>query len=60
MQPHSDKAGGFGLKGLSERVRMLGGSHQVQSALGKGTTISVRIGTERQKGRKGEEEKGSD
>ena len=47
IQPHSDKAGGFGLKGLSERVRMLGGSHQVQSALGKGTMISVRIGTER-------------
>ena len=55
-QPHSDKAGGFGLKGLSERVRMLGGSHQVQSALGKGTTISVRIRTERQKGRRGERE----
>jgi len=58
-QPHADKAGGFGLKGLSERVRMLGGRHMVQSALGKGTTISVRIGTVRQKGRTGEGENGS-
>ncbi|HEX3085996.1 MAG TPA: triple tyrosine motif-containing protein [Pyrinomonadaceae bacterium] len=57
-QPQSDKAGGFGLQGLSERVRMLGGSHQVRSALGNGTTISVRIGREREKGRRGEGEKG--
>jgi signal transduction histidine kinase len=57
-QPHSDKAGGFGLKGLSERVRMLSGTHQVQSGLGKGTTISLRVETERRKGRRGEGEKG--
>src|ERR1041385_5775443 len=57
-QPHPDKTGGFGLKGLSERVRMLGGSHLVHSALGKGTTISVRIRAEGETGRKGEEEIG--
>ena len=43
-QPQPDKAGGFGLKGVSERVRMLGGTHEVQSSLGKGTTIVITIG----------------
>jgi signal transduction histidine kinase/ligand-binding sensor domain-containing protein len=44
-QTLGDKLGGFGLKGLSERVRMLGGNHQVHSALEKGTTIVIRINT---------------
>jgi len=42
-QSQPDKAGGFGLKGLSERVRMLGGTHQVQATLGKGTKIVISI-----------------
>jgi signal transduction histidine kinase/ligand-binding sensor domain-containing protein len=33
----------FGLIGLAERVRILGGSHLVRSAPGAGTTISVTI-----------------
>ena len=37
-------AGQIGLKGLRERVRMLGGTHDVQSLLGKGTTVVIRIG----------------
>lgn len=37
--------GGFGLKGLVERVRMLGGTHKIESAPGRGTVVTVRIGT---------------
>ncbi|HYW71888.1 MAG TPA: two-component regulator propeller domain-containing protein [Pyrinomonadaceae bacterium] len=48
-------AGGFGLKGLSERVRMLGGNFSIRSAPGKGTTVSVIIerAGDREKGSKG-------
>jgi signal transduction histidine kinase len=35
--------GGFGLKGLAERVEMLGATHTIESAPGAGTTIRVRI-----------------
>jgi signal transduction histidine kinase len=38
---------GFGLKGLAERVQMLGGTHTIDSAPGRGTTVTVRIGTGR-------------
>ncbi len=37
-------AGGFGLKGLAERVHMLGGTHTIESGPGRGTTVHVRIG----------------
>ncbi|MGA8015861.1 MAG: histidine kinase [Candidatus Dormiibacterota bacterium] len=33
----------FGLVGMSERVRLAGGSFAVESATGRGTTISVRL-----------------
>jgi signal transduction histidine kinase len=36
--------GGFGLKGLAERVQMLGGTHTIDSGSGRGTTVTVRIG----------------
>jgi signal transduction histidine kinase/ligand-binding sensor domain-containing protein len=36
--------GGFGLKGLAERVHMLGGTHTIDSEPGRGTTVTVRIG----------------
>ena len=39
--------GGFGLKGLAERVQMLGGTHTIDSGPGRGTTVTVRIGTPR-------------
>jgi signal transduction histidine kinase len=41
----NEKAGrdGFGLIGMTERVRILGGTFEVNSAIGEGTTIRVEI-----------------
>jgi len=39
-----DERGGFGLKGLAERVHMLGGTHTIDSGSGRGTTVTVRLG----------------
>ncbi len=36
-------APGFGLAGMSERVRILGGTIAIESAPGQGATITVRI-----------------
>lgn len=46
--------GGFGLKGLAERVHMLGGTHTIESVPGRGTTVRVRIGVRRQEPGRGE------
>ena len=35
--------GGFGLTGLAERVRMLGGTHAIESAPGRGTTVTITL-----------------
>jgi signal transduction histidine kinase len=40
--------GGFGLIRMAERVRMLGGDYTIDSAPGKGTTISIVIEVMRQ------------
>lgn len=37
------KPGGFGLLGIAERVRMLGGTHSIKSEPGKGTVINIGI-----------------
>jgi signal transduction histidine kinase len=37
------RAGGFGLRGIEERVRELGGSLQLTSGLGQGAALSVRL-----------------
>jgi signal transduction histidine kinase len=37
-----DRAG-FGLKGLAERVHMLGGTHTIDSAPGRGTKVSIQL-----------------
>ena len=39
----SRPGGGFGLIGIAERARMLGGRHALQSATGSGTTLTVYI-----------------
>jgi signal transduction histidine kinase/ligand-binding sensor domain-containing protein len=39
----ADDRGGFGLKGLAERVHMLGGTHAIESGPGRGTTMTVRL-----------------
>lgn len=38
-----DKRGSLGLLNMDERAKMIGGSTTIQSASGKGTTITVRI-----------------
>jgi len=50
-----DRAG-LGLQGIAERVRILGGTHEVISSPGEGTTVSVSIETEGEKRRRGERE----
>jgi signal transduction histidine kinase len=40
--------GGFGLVGISERARVLGGTATVESAAGSGTTLVVVIPVTRQ------------
>lgn len=37
-----EEAKGFGLKGIEERVRILGGEFFVEAVAGKGTTLEVR------------------
>jgi signal transduction histidine kinase/ligand-binding sensor domain-containing protein len=37
------KGGGFGLKGISERARMLGATYVIHSAAGQGTTITLNL-----------------
>ncbi|MGH9834117.1 MAG: ligand-binding sensor domain-containing protein [Blastocatellia bacterium] len=39
----SAKPGGFGLAGMAERVRMLGGELTIHSVTGQGATVTVRI-----------------
>jgi signal transduction histidine kinase len=49
---HGAGPGGFGLKGIAERVQMLGATHTVESAPGQGTTIRVRIAAAPARGRR--------
>jgi signal transduction histidine kinase len=41
---------GFGLTGIAERVRMLGGTQAIESGPGRGTTIRIRIEGQRKNG----------
>jgi len=48
FDPHAAQANragksGFGLTGIAERVRILGGKYAIESAPGSGTTVKVRI-----------------
>ena len=38
-----DTGGRFGLVGMQERARLLGGSFQIESSLGAGTRITAEI-----------------
>jgi signal transduction histidine kinase len=38
-----NQSSGFGLIGMAERVRMLGGTHSIESQAGKGTTVMINI-----------------
>lgn len=40
---HESRRGGFGLIGMAERVRLLGGAYTMDSAPGQGTTITVKL-----------------
>ena len=47
VTPHANanepRRGGFGLIGMAERVRLLGGAYALDSAPGRGTTITVKL-----------------
>jgi PAS domain S-box-containing protein len=43
FDPHEVKGERFGLRGIRERVRLLGGTAEIDSAPGKGTTIIVEL-----------------
>lgn len=43
LSNHFDGQRKLGLAGISERVRLLGGNHKIESALGKGTIVWVEI-----------------
>jgi signal transduction histidine kinase/ligand-binding sensor domain-containing protein len=47
---NSERRGGFGLKGIAERARMLGARVVIQSAAGQGTTVALNL--EAQNGRR--------
>lgn len=38
---------GLGLNGIAERVKILGGNYSIESEIGKGTSISVKIETQK-------------
>jgi signal transduction histidine kinase len=44
-QHEGDHLRGFGLAGIAERVRMLGGTHTIDTALAQGTRLTVRLET---------------
>lgn len=46
----ADRRGGFGLKGLAQRIHMLGGTHTIDSAPGRGTTVTARFAVDTQAG----------
>jgi PAS domain S-box-containing protein len=43
FDPHEVKGERFGLRGIRERVRLLGGAADINSTPGKGTTITVEL-----------------
>ncbi len=54
-----EKWNSFGLKGMTERAKLLGGTSQVESSLGKGTRILVQIPLDERRPKLFEEDKSS-
>ena len=48
-ESESQRVGGLGLTGMRERLLLIGGELEIESSVGKGTTIFVRIPLERVK-----------
>ncbi len=44
VKNNDSNKGGFGLLGMAERIRMLGGKHIIESEIGHGTKVSITIG----------------
>jgi signal transduction histidine kinase len=42
-QSNLEQKNGFGLKGMAERVKLIGGAFEAQSAAGRGTRITVTV-----------------
>jgi signal transduction histidine kinase/ligand-binding sensor domain-containing protein len=40
---NSHKKDGFGLLGIAERVKLLGGTHTIESGLGEGTSVIIKL-----------------
>jgi PAS domain S-box-containing protein len=43
FDPSTVQGNGFGLEGMRERVRLLGGNYRIESKLGKGTSVVVQL-----------------
>jgi signal transduction histidine kinase len=43
MAEAAAKPSGFGLAGMAERMRMLGGEWRIDSQEGQGTTVTIRV-----------------
>ena len=43
IEKRNGSEGGFGLLGISERVKMLGGTQEIESTIGVGTTVLIKI-----------------
>jgi len=43
VQTPAEQRNGFGLRGIAERAKLIGGAFQVQSAAGKGTRVTLTV-----------------
>jgi len=56
---NNDNKEGFGLLGMAERINNLGGTHVIESAPGKGTTVKIKIDVSK-RNNNGKSDKNSD
>lgn len=55
MQPSESHGQGLGLRGMQERVTILGGDFQLQTSPGNGTSITIRIALPEERGNHGQD-----